>query len=363
MTAHQEDGADRQYEPSQRKLDEARRRGELPKSADLTTASAYLGLVAISAMAGGALLMDLATSLSVLLAEADGLSGNLFTSQGRGMTSAIGRAILPPLLPWILGPAALALASVLAQRAMVFAPEKLVPRLSRVSPFSNARNKFGAQGLFEFAKSFMKLAVLSALLGTFLAARLSRFPTMVALDPAIIAGHLLSEAQLFLGLVVVAMLVMSAPDLVWQHASHLRQNRMTRQELTDETKEMMGDPALRQKRRERATDIATNRMLGDVPGADVVIVNPRHYAVALTWDRGARRAPVCVAKGVDEIAARIREAAMAAGIPVRSDPPTARAVYATVEIGQEIAPEHYRAVAAAIRFADNLRRRAKRPFR
>jgi flagellar biosynthetic protein FlhB len=100
-------------------------------------------------------------------------------------------------------------------------------------------------------------------------------------------------------------------------------------------------------------------MLADVPKADVVIVNPTHYAVALRWDRESRRAPVCVAKGVDEVAARIREAAAMAGVPVRSDPPTARALHASVEIGREILPEHYAPVAAAIRFAEKMRRRAR----
>jgi flagellar biosynthetic protein FlhB len=108
-----------------------------------------------------------------------------------------------------------------------------------------------------------------------------------------------------------------------------------------------------------AQAIAQNRMMADVPKADVVIVNPTHYAVALKWSRGSRRAPVCLAKGVDHVAARIREAAATAGVPIRSDPPVARALYASIELGQEIRPEHYAAVAAAIRFADAMRRRAR----
>ena len=102
-----------------------------------------------------------------------------------------------------------------------------------------------------------------------------------------------------------------------------------------------------------------NKMLADVPTADVVIVNPTHFAVALKWDRSAGSAPVCVAKGVDEIAARIRELASEHAVPLHSDPATARALHASVEIGSEIAPDHYRAVAAAIRFAENIRQKAK----
>jgi flagellar biosynthetic protein FlhB len=137
---------------------------------------------------------------------------------------------------------------------------------------------------------------------------------------------------------------------------------MSRKELMDETKDSEGDPVMKQQRRQRAYDIATNRMMADVPKADVVIVNPRHYAVALRWDRTAGGAPVCVAKGVDEVALRIRTVAMEAGVPIRQDPPTARALHASVEIGAEIRPEHYRPVAAAIRFAEAVRKRARRKW-
>ena len=148
-------------------------------------------------------------------------------------------------------------------------------------------------------------------------------------------------------------------DLVWQRFDHARKLRMSFQEMREETKQSEGDPHMKAQRRSRAEAIATNRMLLDVPKADVVIVNPTHYAVALKWARTKGSAPVCVAKGEGEVALRIREIAATAGVPVHSDPPTARALHATVEIGREIAPEHYRAVAAAIRFADRMRKAAR----
>ena len=134
---------------------------------------------------------------------------------------------------------------------------------------------------------------------------------------------------------------------------------MTHEELKKESKENEGDPELKRNRRDRAQAIAQNKMLQDVPKADVVIVNPTHYSVALQWHREQGGAPVCVAKGTDEIAARIREIAAESGVPIKSDPPTARAIYATVEIGDEIEREHYAAVAAAIHFADTIRAKAK----
>jgi len=160
-------------------------------------------------------------------------------------------------------------------------------------------------------------------------------------------------------LVVITTLLFGGIDYFWQRMQHLRRNRMSRKDLTEEMKDSEGDPHVKQQRRQRGQEIATNRMLRDVVQADVVVVNPTHYAVALKWSRKGRTAPICVAKGVDEVAARIRAKAAEAGVPLQSDPPTARAIYATVEIGQQIRPEHYRAVAAAIRFAESMRKRRK----
>jgi len=148
-------------------------------------------------------------------------------------------------------------------------------------------------------------------------------------------------------------------DLFWQRLSYLKRLRMSHQELKDEGKQSEGDPYMRAQRRERARQIANNQMMLAVPEADVVTANPIHYAVALKWRRQEASAPVCLAKGVDEIALAIRARAVEAGVPVQTDPPTARSIHGLVEIGQEIRPEHFKAVAAAIIFADEMRRRAR----
>jgi len=129
--------------------------------------------------------------------------------------------------------------------------------------------------------------------------------------------------------------------------------------MQDEFKDSEGDPHLKAARRQRAVDIAMKQMLAEVPKADVVIVNPTHYAVALKWSRGSGRAPVCVAKGTDEVAARIRTKATEAGVPIWSDPPCARAIHAQVKVGEEIDRSHFAAVAAAIRFAEKMRQKAR----
>lgn len=151
----------------------------------------------------------------------------------------------------------------------------------------------------------------------------------------------------------------SVVDFLWKRHEHHRKNRMSRKEMEDEHKESEGDPHMKAARRQKAVDLATRQMLADVARADVVVVNPTHYAVALEWKRGSGRAPVCLAKGVDEVAARIRERARDNKVPVWSDPPCARAIFASVDIGQEIRREHFAAVAAAIRFAEQMREKAR----
>ena len=211
----------------------------------------------------------------------------------------------------------------------------------------------------EFAKNTVKLGIVALILYNFLAGRLEDILASLYLTPAMSAALMARLTVEFLFLVFLIQLAIGGVDYLWQLFRHRQRQRMSRKEMMDEFKESEGDPHLKSARRQRAQEVATNRMLTDVASANVVVVNPTHYAVALKWDRGKGGAPICVAKGVDQIAARIRERAAEHGVPLHSDPPTARAVYATVEIGQEIRAEHYRAVAAAIRFAEAMRRKAR----
>jgi flagellar biosynthesis protein FlhB len=222
------------------------------------------------------------------------------------------------------------------------------------------QNKFGRHGLFEFAKSSTKLVIYSVIMGYFLIGQIERILGSIYLPPLLIIAELGWMIVVLLGIVLLVSIVLGGVDYLWQFAEHMRKNRMSRKEMMDELKQSEGDPFIKQQRRQRGQELATNKMLLDVPAADVIIVNPTHFAVALKWDRSAAMAPHCVAKGVDETAARIRALAHEHAVPVHSDPPTARALYAEVEIGQEISQAHYRAVAAAIRFAEGMRKKAAR---
>lgn len=235
----------------------------------------------------------------------------------------------------------------------------MAPKASRISVLSNAKQKFGRGGLFEFAKSAVKLTIYSIALFVFLWRSLPEIIGLVTLDPGVATAAALAMTVRFLWLVLVVALAIGVIDVAWQQAEHARKNRMSRKEMTDEQKESDGDPHMKGQRRQRGMEIASNRMLADVPDASVIVVNPTHYAVALKWSRSSAGAPVCVAKGVDAVALRIRELAEEAGVPIHSDPPTARALHATVEIGGEISPEQFAPVAIAIRFAEVMRRKAR----
>ncbi|MBK1634772.1 EscU/YscU/HrcU family type III secretion system export apparatus switch protein [Rhodovulum adriaticum] len=354
--ASQEDAADKPHEPTQKKLDDARRKGEIAKSADLNTAASYAGLLLAALALGGTGLAALGTLGAGLLGRAEALAPLMLS--GPALAGGLMLQVALGAAPFLLLPGMAVLASVVAQRSLVVAPARLRPKLSRLNPVANAAQKFGRSGLFDFAKSTAKLTLYAGLLGVYLAGHLDQILALPGLDPGPANAAALRMGLGFLSIVVVTAAVLGVIDLLWQRAEHGRRHRMSHQELKDEIKQSEGDPHMKQQRRQRATDIATNRMLADVPKADVVIVNPTHVAVALAWDRGAALPPICVAKGVDEIAARIREIAAEAGVPMRRDPPAARALHANVEIGQPILPEHYAAVAAAIRFAEEMRRRA-----
>jgi flagellar biosynthetic protein FlhB len=352
---------DKPYDATPRKLEQAREKGEIVRSADLNTAVVYGGFLLFGTLLAPWAFDAIGRLTQLSLERAHELAGAILDADGSKIAFAATWPAMQATLAILVAPALLLCVALIAQRGFVFSQDKLAPKLSRISPMSNAKQKFGAQGLFQFAKSAVKLVIVSIILALYLWGRAEPVLNAIHGTPGQIlalAGELLLEfVAVFFGL----SLLIGALDWAWEWRQLLHRNRMSYQELKDETKSSEGDPTLKQERRHRGQLIATNRMMMDVPGADVVVVNPTHFAVALTWGRKSGQVPVCVAKGTDEVAARIRTVAAEHGVPVFSDPPTARTLHATLDIGDPIAPDHYRAVAAAIRFADAIRIRAKRP--
>ncbi|MEL7466751.1 MAG: flagellar type III secretion system protein FlhB [Pseudomonadota bacterium] len=358
--SEQDQGADKSYEATPQKLEDARKRGDIPKSQDVATAAAYFGLlIAISALGAEAIVAFGDVSASAF-SRAETLAPRMLDGGDLSARWVAGGA--GHLWPFFAAPAAFVLAAIFAQRAMVFAPEKIKPKLSRLSPIENAKHKFGITGLAEFAKSAVKLFAISGVLFAFLLGRTDEIIGLVRAEPRAAPSEFASLGVALFWRIAIIAAAIALIDLVWQRADHARKLRMTHEEVKEEHKRAEGDPMLKAQRRQRAEEIATNRMMLDVPKSDVVVVNPTHYAVALKWSRGVDAAPRVVAKGVDGVALRIREAAALADVPIHEDPPTARALEATVEIGAEISPQHYQAVAAAIRFAEAMRVKAKSQF-
>ncbi len=359
MSESEGSGGEKTYDPTPKKLEDARKKGDIAKSMEVSSAAAYIGFLMAAMIVGTAGLQQAAGALTVFLDHPEKLTGRVLGPGGGQLTASIVLEFAFNLAPFLILPFAAALAVLLAQGAFVVSGEKLVPKLSRISLVSNAKNKYGPTGLVEFAKSFVKLATISVTAYYLLASEVSMIVGAARAAPAsmtAVLGELFQK--LLLGVAIIAAAI-AFVDLLWQRFDHARKLRMSHQDIKDEHKEAEGDPHFKSKRRQRAQEIASSQMLADVPTADVVIVNPTHVAVALKWSREKGTAPVCVAKGVDEIALRIREVADGAGVPLHRDVPTARALHDLVEVGSEIPVEQYRAVAVAIRFAEDMRRKAR----
>lgn len=345
------DGADKKHDASTRKLEKAREKGQIIRSADVTAAAGLAGMAMSMVAVGPSAIEEIGAILFEILARAGQFPTEALEPLLKGLLTAFGSLFIVP--------AVLVLVVLMIQRAIVFSTDKLQPKLARISILSNAQQKYGPKGLFEFLKSAAKLCVV----------------TLVAVGVFVtfqdqILGTLWLEARPSLGFMTyalvwsliafaVAQIPIAVVDYLWQRHVFLKEQKMDDQEIKDEHKDSEGDPHMKQARRQRAREIAMGRMMQDVPDADVVIVNPVHVAVALKWSRAKGTAPVCVAKGHDNVALKIKEIAREAGVPIHQDIPAARAIDSMVEIGQEIPADLYAAVAAAIRFADEMRAKAR----
>ncbi len=356
--AEQDDSADKSHEPTQKKLDDARKKGEIARSNDVNVALSYFGVWLFLLSVGAFAMSNLGAVLQSELEHAMNPQLNLDFSPSLFAPLLYSAGSFVGLFAAV--PACLIVLILLSQRALIFTPSKLMPKLSRISFIKNAGNKFGRGGLFEFAKSFVKLSVYSLCLTVFLWVNSDVIIGSSAGTDRNAILVLYELVKSLLSLVVLIAAAIAAIDYGWQVMEHQRKNRMSHKEMRDESKDSEGDPHLKQARRMKAQEIALTQMMSDVPTADVIIVNPTHYAVALKWEGSRTSAPICVAKGVDEIALRIRSVARDSDVAIHSDPPTARALFAVVEVGEEIKPEHYAAVAVAIRFAETLRQGKKR---
>jgi flagellar biosynthetic protein FlhB len=260
----------------------------------------------------------------------------------------------------VMGAAALAgVGGNLIQHGFLFTTDRLKPDPGRLSPAEGFKRLFGVDGQVMFLKSALKIALVSVVAWFSLKPHLRQFELLPALDLMALlplAGEIIKA--MFFGVLVLLGLG-AGLDWFWQRHRFLERMKMTKEEQKEDFKQSEGDPHIKARLRQIRIERSRRRMMQDVPGATVVVVNPTHYAVALRYEVGSTPAPLCVAKGVDSLALRIREVAEAHKVPVIEDPPLARALYAAVEIDETIPREHFEAVAKIIGFVMQAAKRRR----
>ena len=350
-------GQEKTLEASQQKLSKAREKGDIPISTEVNSLMFYIGAYLTVIIFGEVVGTQVLSLLSGMLERPQFVATNFLNQTSNPFLVSVFGQLGVGVLPLFALPAGFVILSLIAQKAIVFAPDKIKPKLSKLSPIANAKKKYGPGGLGEFVKSFAKLALITLIVGLFLKSEFKLMPAYSGLSASVLPGLLAQKGLKLLLWVMLGAALISIIDMPAKWLSHQKKMRMTLQEAKDERKESEGDPYQKQRRRQKAQEIANTTMLQDVTGASVVIVNPEHYAVAFSWDREVGDAPKCVAKGVDNMAFRIRERAKLAGVAIYENPPIARALYAQTNIGDIIAPQHYAALAAAIHYADQSTKR------
>jgi flagellar biosynthetic protein FlhB len=348
-----EENEDKTEDPTLRRLDEAIQRGDVAKSQEVNTWFVMAGAALVLVGFSGSLATGLSNIFRGLLAGAHSVPfdrGGLMGFFQNLELEVLAATALPILL--------LALAAVagnVIQHRLIWSMESLKPKLSKVSPMAGFKRLFSKIALANFVKGLVKLAVIGVLMVWVLGPERHRLDALVLTDVAALLELSKSLSAKLLGAVVAALAIIAAADYLFQYRQWFQRQKMSLQEIKEEFKQSDGDPHIKAKIRQLRQERSKKRMMSSVPKASVVITNPTHYAVALQYDRGMN-APLCVAKGKDAIALKIREVAAKHGIPVVENPPLARALHATVEVDREIAPEHYKAVAEVIGYVMKLRK-------
>jgi flagellar biosynthesis protein FlhB len=351
--AEERDDTERTEDPTPRRLERAIQRGDVVKSAEVSTWFIVAGGTLTLMVFAAPMAASLQTIFRGLLANSHQIAtdGPALAALVKTLATDIVAALGIPLLLLCLA----ALAGVVIQHRIVFSFDPVTPQLSRISPAAGFTRLFSRQALANFAKGLAKLTVIGAVMATLVWPQRHAMSGLVASDPALILPFTRMLVMQVLGTVVAILAIVAAADYLFQYRQWYERQKMSLREMKEEFRQTEGDPAVKGKLRQLRQARMRRRMMAAVPKASVVITNPTHFAVALKYQRGMN-APVCIAKGVDLIARKIREVAQAHDIPIVENPPLARALHGTVEIDQEIPPEHYRAVAEIIGYIMRLRR-------
>ncbi|MBI2261313.1 MAG: flagellar biosynthesis protein FlhB [Caulobacterales bacterium] len=344
-------------EATPRKLADARKKGDVAKSPDVASALSLMGAAAVILMSGGWFATSIAEQLVPFLASPHAMMGGLDAGAGVEIGAQALWAIAPFLgavmLATILGGAG----GNLAQSGLIFTGEKIKPDWSKVSPLKGFQRIFGPDGLVQFVKTLLKLIAVGVICWLVLKPHVRELENLAAMPPVLIlpfardlAIALMVSALVFLGFTAGA-------DYLWQRFRFAERMKMSKEELKEDYKQSEGDPHVKAKLKQIRAQRSRQRMMQNVPKATVIVTNPTHYSVALRYDTGDA-APVCVAKGVDALALRIREVAREHSVPIVENVPLARALYAAVDVDETIPREHFEAAAKVIGFV--MQRRPRR---
>src|SRR5690242_13500457 len=350
--ADESETEDKTEDPTQKRLDDALERGDVVKSQELNTwfviAGGTLILSTFSGSIGGGMMVPLKNLIAnswMVRADGPGL-----LALGKSLGIAVIGAIGVPLLMLALA----AIAGNMMQHRLVWSGEQLKPKFSKISPLSGSKRLFGKQAAVNFAKGLFKLVALGTVMTMILWPERLRLESLVRYDPSALLGMTTGMTVHLMGSVVAMLAIVAIADYLFQYRTWYQRQKMSLQEMKEEFKQSEGDPHVKGKIRQLRQARMKKRMMAAVPSASVVITNPTHFSVALSYERGMA-APVCVAKGTDLIALKIREVAREHNVPIVENVPLARALYATVEIDDEIPVEHYHAVAEVIGYVMRLR--------
>lgn len=350
-----EDESQKTEEPTEKRLREAMDKGDVPRARDVGLLSAMVAAWMIVLMAAPGAVASLSTLLLPLIENPDDfrLDGSAFdVLHGlHWLIVGVGAALLPVLGILTAG----VVVSALGQGTFLVAGERIRPKLSHLSPAAGWKRIASRQALIEFLKSLVKLGIISASAWHALAPYIALTEDTVGMDVAGLPVLLRDVTLRLLLAVLLATVLMAAVDVLWNRLEWRKRLRMSFQEVKDEYKQIEGDPNAKAKLKEIRRTRSKHRMMASVPRATVVITNPTHFAVALEYDRGRMAAPVCLAKGADLIALRIRALAQEHGVPIVENPPLARALHATAEIDAVIPLQHYQAVAEVITYVLKLK--------
>jgi flagellar biosynthetic protein FlhB len=347
------DTGDKTEQPTPRRRQEAREEGQVPRSTDLTGALALLaGLILLNVFGPG-----MFERLLLLIREMVDVSDAPVAALPNWMARTLYTAALL-LLPFLLLLMVLTGAGALAQTGLLLTPKKLIPRINNLSPIKGVKRLFSLDSATRTVLGFFKMALVALVAYYTILARIRPVLGVGSLPPLGIL-HMASEMLFSLMLrLALVLLILGLIDYFYQRHKIEKQLRMSKQEIKDELKRMEGDPLVKHRRRQVQAKLALQRIAIDVPKSDVVVTNPTEYAVALKYDELTMRAPRVLAKGKDLLALRIRQIAQQYGVVIVQRPPLARGLYTACEVGDEIPPAYYRAVAEVLAYVYQLSGRA-----